>query len=110
MGQECVSCFYPKIEIANFKKRGGNNATLILFVYPTSTAHAVLHKVYTTAWGICFSVHSLHGVWRYQIFDELDKSLRFSCIYNQAQIIYADFGRLVGTKTFSDDEVVLSFG
>ena len=22
----------------------------------------------------------LRGVWRYQIFDELDKSLRFSCI------------------------------
>ena len=45
-----------------------------------------------------------------QVYDERDKSLRFSCIYNQAQIIYADFGRLVGTKTFSDDEVVLSFG
>ena len=80
-------------------KRGGNNATLILFVYSTSTAHAVPHKVYTTAWGICFSVHSLNGVWRYQLYDELDKSLRFSCNYNQAQIIYADFGRLVGTKT-----------
>ncbi len=60
-------------------KRGGNNATLILFVYSTSTAHAVPHKVYTTAWGICFSVHSLNGVWRYQLYDELDKSLRFSC-------------------------------
>ena len=23
----------------------------------TSTAHAVPHEVYTTAWGICFSVH-----------------------------------------------------
>ena len=62
----------------------------------TSTALAVPHEVYTTAWGICFSVHSLDGVWRYQLHDELDKSLRFSCIYNQAQIINADFGRLVG--------------
>ena len=34
LGQECVSCFYPNKEIANFKKRGENNATLILFVYP----------------------------------------------------------------------------
>ena len=30
--------------------------------------------------------------------------------YNQAPFINADFGRLVGTKTFSDDEVVLLFG
>ena len=26
----------------------------------------------------------LHGVCRYQMYDERDKSLRFSCIYNQA--------------------------
>ena len=57
-----------------------DNATLILFVYPQSTALAVPHEVYTTAWGICFSVHSLNGVWRYQLHDERDKSLRFSCI------------------------------
>ena len=50
-------------------------------LYIPCTALAVPHEVYTTAWGICFSVHSLHGVWRYQIFDELDKSLRFSCIW-----------------------------
>ena len=67
-------------------KRGGNNATLILFVYSTSTAHAVPHKVYTTAWGICFSVHSLNGVWRYQLYDELDKSLRFSCMVKSSTI------------------------
>ena len=46
----------------------------------TSTAHAVPHKVYTTAWGICFSVHFCYGVWRYQLYNERDKSLRFSCI------------------------------
>ena len=38
----------------------------------------------------------LHGVCRYQMYDERDKSLRFSCIYNQAQFINADFGRLIG--------------
>ena len=60
-------------------KRGGNNATLILFVYPTYSP-CCTSAVYTTAWGICFSVHSLNGVWRYQLYDELDKSLRFSCM------------------------------
>ena len=52
----------PKSPIS--KQRDEDNATLILFVYPTSTAHAVPYKVYTTAWGICFSVHFCNGVWR----------------------------------------------
>ena len=79
--QECVSCFILKIEIANFNRRGMRAVIRSFCLYTPCTAHAVPHKVYTTAWGICFSVHSLHGVWRYQIFDELDKSLRFSCIW-----------------------------
>ena len=33
LGQECVSCFIPYIEIANFKQRDEDNVTLILFVY-----------------------------------------------------------------------------
>ena len=44
------------------------------------TAHAVPHKVYTTAWGICFSVHFCCGFFQSLIKDERDKSLRFSCI------------------------------
>ena len=35
-------------------------------LYTPRTAHAVPHKVYTTAWGICFSVHFYDGVWRCQ--------------------------------------------
>ena len=54
--------------------------------------------VYTTAWGICFSVHSPNGVWRYQLYDERDKSLRFTCVHNQAQFINADFGGLIGNE------------
>ena len=52
----------PKSPIS--KQRDEDNATLILFVYPTSTAFTVPHEVYTTAWGICFSVHFCEGVWR----------------------------------------------
>ena len=67
--------------------------------------------VYTTAWGICFSVHFYDGVCRCQLYDERDKSLRFSCIYNQAQIINADFGRLIGKETCQNHEkVFISFG
>ena len=33
-------------------------------LYTPRTAYAVPHKVYTTAWGICFSVHFCKGVWR----------------------------------------------
>ena len=50
-------------------------------LYTPRTAHAVPHKVYTTAWGICFSVHFCNGVWRCQLINEHDKSLRFSCIH-----------------------------
>ena len=50
------------------------------FVY-TAYSPCCTHKVYTTAWGICFSVHFYDGVWRCQLHDERDKSLRFSCIY-----------------------------
>ena len=49
-------------------------------LYIPCTALTVPHEVYTTAWGICFLVHSPNGVWRYQLYDERDKSLRFSCI------------------------------
>ena len=50
-------------------------------LYTPRTAQAVPHKVYTTAWGICFSVHFCNGVWRCQLINEHDKSLRFSCIH-----------------------------
>ena len=65
-------------------KRGGDNATLILSLHMQgrvqSSMDCTLLTIYATAWGICFSVHSLDGVWRYQLINELDKSLRFSCI------------------------------
>ena len=84
----------------NFSKKGRNNAALILFAYMQSVySH---HRLYTFSSymlqrGVFVSQFIfLRGVWRYQIFDECDKSLRFSCIYNQAQIINADFGRLIG--------------
>ena len=60
-----------------------------------STAFAVPHGIYDSV-GYLFLSSFQHGVWRYQIYDERDKSLRFSCIYNQAQFINADFGRLIG--------------
>ena len=78
LGQECVSCFIPYIEIANFKQRDEDNVTLILFVYHRYSPRCT-YMVYTTAWGICFSVHFCDGVWRCLIYDERDKSLRFSC-------------------------------
>ena len=56
LGQECVSCFIPYIEIANFKQRDEDNVTLILFVYHRYSPRCT-YMVYTTAWGICFSVH-----------------------------------------------------
>ena len=54
-----------------------------------------LHGIYDSV-GYLFLSSFPYGVCRYQIYDERDKSLRFSCIYNQAQIINADFGGLVG--------------
>ena len=47
-------------------------------VYSLVAVHILL--IYATAWGICFSVHFYNGVCRYQLYDERDKSLRFSCI------------------------------
>ena len=42
------------------------------------------------------------------MYDERDKSLRFSCIYNQAQIINADFGRLIGTMKSYEKEFFMA--
>ena len=59
-------------------------------------------KCIQTAWGICFYVHSYDGVWRYQLFDERDKSLRFSCV--GTKYIIADFGGLVGNRIENHNE------
>ena len=67
----------------------------------------ICRGVYSLSWlytfiHICDSVGYLflssfqHGVWRYQIYNELDKSLRFSCIRWQIHLRIADFGGLVG--------------
>ena len=96
LGQECVSCFIPINEIANFKLRDEDNATLILFVYPHKYSPRCTPQGIYDSVGYLFLSSFQHGVWRYQLIDERDKSLRFSCIYNQAQIINADFGRLIG--------------
>ena len=64
-------------------------------LYILCTALAVPHGIYDSV-GYLFISSFPYGVCRYQIYDERDKSLRFSCIYNQAQIINADFGGLIG--------------
>ena len=46
LGQECVSCFIPYIEIANFKQRDEDNVTLILFVYHRVQPTLYLHGIY----------------------------------------------------------------
>ena len=68
----------------NFSKKGRNNAALILFAYMQAVYSR--HRLYTFSSymlqrGVFVSLFIfLRGVWRYQIFDEHDKSLRFSCM------------------------------
>ena len=71
--------------------RDEDNATLILSLHMQgrvqSSVGCTLLTIYATAWGICFSVHFCYGVWRCQLINELDKSLRFSCIQWQTQFM-----------------------
>ena len=83
LGQECVSCFILlSRNRQKFLRRDEDKDTSILFLYMIVRVqpHAVLCKVYTNSVGYLFSVHFLYGVCRYQLCDERDKSLRFSCI------------------------------
>ena len=83
LGSRMRFLLLPENRNRQFQERGGNNATLILFAYMQAvySLNGCTHFPH-----ICYSVGYLflssfsHGVWRYQIFDELDKSLRFSCI------------------------------
>ena len=71
-----LSC---KSKSAKFQRKDEDNATLILFVY-----HRVQPTLYPTRYirqrGVFVFSSFPYGVCRYQIYNELDKSLRFSCI------------------------------
>ena len=57
MGQECVSCFIPCYEIANFQRRDEDKSTFILsFAY---TQEGVQLRLYTFLDDICDSVRYL---------------------------------------------------
>ena len=76
----------PKSPIS--KQRDEDNATLILSLHMQGRVQsfvAVHFYPYMRQRGVFVSQFVfLHGVCRYQMYDERDKSLRFSCIYNQA--------------------------
>ena len=79
----------------NFKRRDEDNATLILFVYPVYSPRCT-SMVYTTAWGICFSVHFL------MVFADTRFTMSVTSLYAflvciiKHKLNNADFGRLVG--------------
>ena len=63
-------------------------------LYIPCTAHAAPHKVYTTAWGICFSVHFLMVFADTRFTMSATSLYAFLVSYNQAQFVNADFERL----------------
>ena len=68
LGSRMRFLLYPVIRNRQFQAKGMEyKNTLILFrIYEVRVQPTLcIVNVYTTAWGICFSVHFLRGVWRY---------------------------------------------
>ena len=86
----------------NFSKKGRNNATLILFVYPVYSLRCTSQGIYDSV-GYLFLSSSfcvVFGDTRYVM--SATSLYAFLVWYNQAQFINADFGRLVGTLIVLD--------
>ena len=85
LGQECVSCFYPCNEIGKIsaKRVGTMRRSFCLRICKRCTAIKGLYTFssYMLQRGVFVSQFIfLRGVCRYQLHDERDKSLRFSCM------------------------------
>ena len=95
MGQECVSCFIPINEIANFKLRDEDNATLILFVYSTSTAMLYPTR-YIRQRGVFVSQFILFKVFADTGYVMSATSPYAFLVTSSKHLINADFGGLIG--------------